>query len=197
MRFPPATLAMNVVLIGFMASGKTSVGRRLARRLGYRFVDTDHFIEQELGCTIAELFDSRGEPYFRELEARLARRLAQLDNAVISTGGGFAITPGNLELLKQAGPVIFLKASLEDILQRLERDTRRPKLKEGELRETVTRLLDERLPRYAQADFTVETAQKGMNRVAGEIIRLVAGFQRPPGPSPAPVEGSDPPHASC
>ncbi len=169
---------MNVALIGFMGSGKTSVGRRLSRRLGYRFVDTDHFIEQELGCTIGEVFASKGEAHFRELETRLARRLALLDNTVISTGGGFAITSGNLELLKQAGPVVFLKAALEDILQRLERDTRRPKLQEGDLRGTVTRLLEQRLPRYAQADFTVETGTKGMNRVAGEIIRLVAGFQR-------------------
>lgn len=175
---------MNVALIGFMGSGKTSVGRRLARRLGYRFVDTDHFIEQELGCTVSELFASKGEAHFRELETRLARRLARLDNTVIATGGGFPITPGNLEYLKQAGPVIFLKASLEDILQRLERDTRRPKLKEGNLRETVTRLLEERMPRYAQADFTVETGQKGMHRVAGEIIRLIAGFHRAEPPAP-------------
>jgi shikimate kinase len=177
---------MNVVLIGFMASGKTSIGRRLARRLGYRFVDTDHFIEEELGVTIAELFATKGEPYFRGLETRLARRLAKLDNAVVSTGGGLPITPGNLELLKLAGPVVFLKASLDDILQRLERDTRRPKLKEGEdLRDTVTRLLTQRLPRYEQADFVVETAQKGMNRVAGEIIRLVSGFRRPEEHTPA------------
>jgi shikimate kinase len=178
---------MNVVLIGFMGSGKTSVGRRLARRLGYRFVDTDQFIEQELGCTIAELFSHKGEAYFRELETRLARRLCKLDNAIIATGGGMPITPGNLDLLKQAGAVVFLKASLEDILLRLERDTRRPKLREGEsLRETVTRLLEQRLPIYEQADFVVETAKKGMNRVAGEIIRLVAGFQRPASAHAAP-----------
>lgn len=172
---------MNVVLIGFMGSGKTSVGRRLSRRLGYRFVDTDQYIEEELGCTIAELFTRKGEAHFRDLETRLARRLSKLDNAVISTGGGLPITPGNLELLKVAGPVVFLKASLDDILQRLERDTRRPKLKEGDdLRQTVTALLEKRLPRYEQADFVVETAKKGMNRVAGEIIRLIAGFQRAP-----------------
>lgn len=177
---------MNVVLIGFMGSGKTSLGRRLARRLGYRFVDTDQFIEHELGCTIADLFAHKGEAYFRELETRLARRLCKLDNTIISTGGGMPVTPGNLDLLKQAGPVVFLKADLEDILQRLERDTRRPKLREGEnLRETVTRLLEQRLPIYEQADFIVETAQKGMNRIAGEIIRLVAGFQRAAGSAPA------------
>ncbi|HEX7928836.1 MAG TPA: shikimate kinase [bacterium] len=177
---------MNVVLIGFMASGKTSVGKRLSRRLGYRFVDTDQFIEEELGCTIAELFITKGEPFFREMETRVSRRLSKLDNAVVSTGGGLPITQGNLELLKVAGPVVFLKASLDDILQRLERDTRRPKLKEGEnLRDTVMRLLEQRLPRYEQADFVVETAQKGMNRVAGEIIRLVSGFRRPDEPSQA------------
>lgn len=162
---------MNVVLIGFMASGKTSVGRRLARRLGYTFLDTDQFIEGELGCTIADVFAIQGEPYFRELERRLAARLHQLQNTVVSTGGGMPIAPGNLELLRRAGAVVFLKASLEDILARLERDTRRPKVQGGDLREKVSGLLAERLPVYEQADLVVESHGKGINRVCGEIIR--------------------------
>jgi shikimate kinase len=169
---------MNVVLIGFMASGKTSVGRRLAQRLGYGFLDTDQFIENELGCSIAELFSIQGEAYFRGIESRLAQRLRGLQNTVISTGGGMPITPGNLERLRHAGPVVFIKASLEDILKRLERDTRRPKVQGGDLRGTVTALLAQRLPLYEQADLVVESHGKGVNRVCGEIIRHLPALQQ-------------------
>jgi shikimate kinase len=165
---------MNVVLIGFMASGKSAVGRRVARRLGYRFLDTDRFIETEMGCTIAELFASKGEAHFRELESRLARRLVALSNTVIATGGGMPIAPGNLDALKKAGIVVFLNAAVEEILNRLERDTRRPKVQGGDLKETVLRLHGERLPVYSQADVVVDTKGLSVNHVAGDVIRLVA-----------------------
>jgi shikimate kinase len=165
---------MNVVLIGFMASGKSAVGRRVARRLGYRYLDTDRFIESELGCTIAELFATKGEAHFRALESRLARRLKALSNTVIATGGGMPISPGNLDALKQAGTVVFLNADIEEIVQRLERDTRRPKVQGGDLRDTVLRLHGERLPVYGQAHVVVDTKGMSVNHVAGEVIRHVA-----------------------
>jgi len=164
---------MNVILIGFMASGKTAVGKRLAQRLGYGFLDTDHFIESELGCTVADIFSIEGESYFRELESRLAGRLAALNNTVIATGGGLPTTPGNLERLRRAGLVLFLKADTEDILRRLERDTRRPKVKEGDRRETVTRLLADRLPLYEEADVVISTGGKSINRVCAEILQAL------------------------
>lgn len=178
---------MNVVLIGFMGSGKTVVGRRLAQRLGYGFLDTDQFVEGELGCTIAEVFSIQGEAYFRRLEARLAGRLHALQNTVIATGGGMPLAPGNLERLRRAGAVVFLKASEADIVRRLERDTRRPLLRKGEaepLEQRVHRLLGERLPTYEQADVVVETHGKSVNRVCGEIIRHIGrlraeGLHRP------------------
>jgi shikimate kinase len=164
---------VNLVMIGFMASGKSAVGRRVARRLGYRFLDTDRFIESELGCTIADLFATKGEAHFRDLETRLARRLAKLTNTVIATGGGMPITPGNLDLLRQAGIVVFLNADLDEIVQRLERDTHRPKVQGGDLREKVTKLHAERLPVYQQADLVVNTKGMTVNQVAGEVIRAM------------------------
>lgn len=164
---------MNLVLVGFMASGKTAVGRRLARRLGYGFLDTDHWLEREMGCTIAEVFEQKGEPYFRKLEAALAASLHKLENHVISTGGGIVTTPDNIESLQRAGMVVFLNADPEEIIGRLEHDTHRPKLKEGDLRETVTRLLGERMPLYLRAGVAVDTKGKSANRVAGEVIHLV------------------------
>lgn len=170
-----APVPNNLLLIGFMGSGKTAVGRRLAQRLGYAFLDTDHFIEREAGCTIAELFEVRGELAFREMESALAGRLALVRCHVVATGGGLPCTPGNMERLKRAGVVVFLKAAPEDLLVRLSRDTRRPKLREGEsLEATIERLMGERLPIYEQADLVVETHGKSVNRVAGEIIANVS-----------------------
>ncbi len=165
---------MNVVLVGFMGSGKTAVGRRVAHRLGYTFLDTDHFIEDQVGCTIAALFEQQGEPYFRELETRLVGQLHNLNNHVIATGGGLPVSPGNSERLRAVGRTVFLNADPEEILVRLERDTRRPKLKGGELRETVRRLLEERTPIYAQSDIVIDTKSKSVNRVAGELIAFLA-----------------------
>ncbi len=165
---------MNLVLIGFMASGKTAVGRRLARRLGYGFLDTDQLIENEIGCTIAQFFEIKGEAAFRHLETKLADHLSSLRNYVVATGGGILTTPGNLERLQKAGMVIFLKADQEEIIQRLERDVNRPLVKKGNLRETVERLNAERLPEYSRSDLIIDTRNKGVNRVSGEIIRLIA-----------------------
>ncbi len=162
---------MNLVLVGFMASGKTAVGRRIARRLGYGFLDMDQHIEREVGCSISQLFEIEGEAYFRTLETRLLSHLHKLDNYVVSTGGGVLTTEGNLEILRKVGVTAFLNADREEILKRLERDTRRPKLQEGGLEETVARLLDERMPLYTQCDITIDTKGKTANRVAGEIIR--------------------------
>ena len=183
---------MNIVLVGFMGSGKTAVGRRIAQRLGYGFLDTDHFIEQNFGCSIAELFEEKGEPFFREAETRMLERLPMLTNHVISTGGGMLATPGNPEKLKRAGLSIFLNADFEEILTRLERDTRRPKLREGELRETTARLLAERMPFYTQADIAIDTKGKSVNRVAGELIGLISEQGRAGG-TPEQGVGPSPP----
>ncbi len=178
---------MNVVLVGFMASGKSSIGKRLARRLGYRFLDTDQFIEAELGCSIAEIFAIQGEPYFRELETRVLRSLPRLENHIIATGGGIITTPGNMELLKRIGTVVFLNAERKDILARLERDTRRPMVQGGNLEEKVNALLDKRMPLYTQADVIVPTSGRTVNQTASEVLRLVAeALRRPAQPAPAP-----------
>lgn len=185
-----------------MGSGKTAVGRRIAQRLGYAFLDTDHFIEQNFGCSIAELFELKGEPFFREAETRLLEHVPELVNHVVATGGGILAAPGNLEKLRRAGLSIFLNADLEEMLKRLERDTRRPKLREGELRETVESLLAERMPLYAQAEISIDTKGKSVNRVAGELIGFISerikahqspGEGKAEGRAPPPPEGKESP----
>lgn len=187
---------MNVVLVGFMASGKTSVGRRVAKRLGYRFMDTDQFIEAEQGCTINDIFGYQGEAYFRELESQLLERLKRCDSYVFSTGGGILTTPGNLERLREIGVLVFLKADTEDIITRLSNDTRRPNARAEDpeaLRARVLGLLEVRMPLYEQADIVIETLGKTPNQVAGEVIRRVAGFRRKGGSPPEPSAASEEP----
>lgn len=169
---------MNIVMVGFMGSGKSVVGRIVAKRLGYALLDTDHLIEKKGGCTIAELFEKKGEPYFRQLETRLITEIVGIENYVISTGGGLLTTSGNMDLLKKLGVVVFLNAEKGDILERLARDTRRPKLKEGGLEETVNRLLEERMPLYMACDLSVETHGKSIRQIAGEVINRSLGFSR-------------------
>ncbi len=171
---------MNVVLVGFMASGKSSVGRRVAKRLGYRLLDSDQYIESEQGVSVNEIFIHEGEEYFRKLETRLIQRLAGFDSYVFATGGGIVTTPGNMELLKRIGTVVFLNADPEDILKRLEHDTRRPNVRGEDRREQVHGLLGERMAQYQKADISIETLGKTPNQVAGEVIRRVSGFRREP-----------------
>lgn len=188
---------MNLVLVGFMASGKSSIGRRVARRLGFRFTDTDHFIEDEAGTTIPEIFEHEGEAGFRRRESRLLERLHRLDGYVFATGGGIVTPPGNVERLRRLGLVIFLKADPEDILRRLEHDTRRPLMADADdRRERVMRLLAERLPLYEQAHIVIETRGKTPNQVAGEVIRRVSAWRGASEPAPSsgePAAAAPPP----
>ena len=170
---------MNIILVGFMASGKTAVGRRVAGRLGYTFLDTDHLIEEELGCTIAELFEQKGEAVFRQLETAVAERLGELENHVISTGGGMLTQPGNLERLQRAGLVVFLQADQEEIIERLQRDTRRPLMQGADLHEKVSTLYAQRLPVYSQSDVVIKTKSMSINQVAAQVIRAITS-QKPP-----------------
>ena len=162
---------MNLVLVGFMGSGKTAVGRRLAKRLGYHFLDTDRYIEDQTGLTVVQIFEHQGEAHFRELERRLAVNLYKVSNTVISTGGGMLFTPGNPESLKKAGPMVYLKAAEAAILERLGRNNNRP-LASGEgWEDNIRQLLAQRSPLYETADLIIPTEDKSINQVAGEIIR--------------------------
>ena len=146
----------NIVLAGFKATGKTAVGKRLAERLGYTFVDVDGLIEAEAGTSIPRLFTERGEVAFREVESRIVERVAQLTHCVIATGGGTVLSSANLQALKQSGVVVTLTADLETLLSRLGMAGDRPILRGDDLRARVEQLLAERREAYAQADVTVD-----------------------------------------
>lgn len=142
----------NLILIGFMGAGKTTVGKLFSREKGRKFVDTDERIVREQGKSISELFDERGEGYFRDLETELLERMLEdTKGAVISVGGGMPVREENRELLRQLGCVIYLSATKETILSRVNGDGSRPMLNGEDLEARVTRLLREREALYKKA----------------------------------------------
>ena len=161
---------MNVVVFGFMGVGKTTVGRLLSPRLGYRFVDSDAEAEREAGMRIAEVFAERGEPAFREIERRVITRLSQGDKQVIALGGGAVLDPRNVEELRKSGKMVLLTASPEEIGLRTRGDISRPLLAGADKLTCIRTLLDERRDRYlAAADMVVDTNGVPPIRVAEAI----------------------------
>lgn len=142
----------NIILIGFMGAGKTTVGKLLARERQMQFVDTDERIEKEQGRSIPEIFSGEGEPYFRNLETALLRHMQEdTERCVISAGGGMPVREENRKLLRALGCVIYLSAAKETILERVKNDGSRPMLNGGDLKERVERLMREREALYRQA----------------------------------------------
>jgi shikimate kinase len=169
----------NIFLCGFMATGKSSVGKRLAAKINFEFIDMDAVIEAESGMTIPQIFASQGEPAFRTLESRLVERLAEKTGCVIATGGGAIVNPHNLEIMKRCGVVITLKADLETILQRCGSGEDRPMLRGEDRLVRIRTLMEQRAPAYAQAEIVLDTSSKTIDEVAQDIVdRLkAAGFQ--------------------
>lgn len=156
---PMAALKRTVALIGMMGAGKSSVGRRLARRLGAPFRDADSEIEAAAGCTIAEIFARFGESEFREGERRVILRLLGQPPHVLATGGGAILDTATRAGIAENAVSVWLRAPIELLLARVERRTTRPLLEGGSAREKLERLLAEREPLYAQADIIVDAAE--------------------------------------
>ncbi len=139
-----------LILVGMMGSGKSTIGQMLARRLGARFVDCDRLLEERSGVSIATIFELEGEAGFRKREAALIDELTQQDNLVLATGGGAVILDENRTHMHERGLVIYLDASLEELLRRLKGDRSRPLLQSPNMAQRVTDLLAARAPLYRQ-----------------------------------------------
>ena len=163
----------NIILTGFMGVGKTSVGTRLAKDLGYVFVDTDELIEADQKITITEIFSTFGEPYFRDVETRVIKRLLEDEGQVISTGGGAVVRDENRKAFKENGVTICLTAHPESIYGRIRHETHRPLLQGPDPQTKIRELLAAREPYYRQADFIVDTSERSVDSVIAEIKEKV------------------------
>lgn len=166
----------NIVLIGFMGTGKTSTGRVLAQKLGAAFLDLDQEIEREAGMAIPDMFAQKGEAYFRAREHEMVERVAGRRNAVISTGGGTVKDPRNVAALRENGVIVCLQADVETILERTASKGERPVLDkedQGNRRMAIEKLIEERRELYRQADFSVDTSKLSPLQVVEEILHYL------------------------
>jgi shikimate kinase len=160
----------NLALVGFMGTGKTSVGRLVADQLRFSFLDTDELIEIRAGKSIRDIFAREGEAAFREYERSMVAELSARKNTVIATGGGLAANEENLASLKSHALVICLWASPEKIWERVRNQTHRPLLNEPDPLAKIHQLLIDRQPYYRQADVLLNTAVRSLNEVAQQVI---------------------------
>ncbi len=165
------TVPHNVILIGFMGSGKSTVGREVASGLSFEFVDTDELIESRSGQTISQIFADKGESAFRDLESEVLASLAARSGLVISTGGGIILDPANRALLEKLGCIVWLDAPEDIIVERVTRNRKRPLVQTDDPRETVTRLLGQRRPLYSEtAHLVVVTKGLEIHEIAHGIV---------------------------
>ncbi len=162
----------GLVLIGFMGSGKSSVGREIARRTGAEFVDVDERIESASGRPVPEIFASSGEPAFRKLEREAIREAVSVPGRVIATGGGAFQDEGNRDLLRAYGPVVLLSVTPETVLARLAEDGSRPLLAGRDRERRVRELLAARGPGYRTADFAVPADGRTVEEIADAVLAL-------------------------
>ena len=157
----------NVVLIGFMGAGKSTIGERVAKGLGFTFVDTDSLIEKREGKSIPKIFADSGESGFRERESAALESLASLEHIVLATGGGIVTVPSNAALLRELGFVVWLNSGEDAIFRRVSKNQNRPLLRTPRPRETIRDLLREREPLYrACADLEIDTTDLTEDEIA-------------------------------
>ena len=160
----------TIFLTGFMGTGKSTVGLLLAKRIGYCFIDLDEMISEEAGANIPEIFAKSGEEGFRDMETSMLRRLADRDGLIISTGGGAVLRDENRRIMRDAGHVINLTASVDALSERLADDDSRPLLQCDEPIERIITLLAQREPMYRDCDVQIDTSHKSPDEILDEIL---------------------------
>lgn len=169
--------------MGLPGSGKTTIGRQLARRWALPFVDSDHVIEQQLGCSIRTFFEREGEDSFRDLEQQVIADLTLQHDGVIATGGGAVLRPTNRQHMRERGQVIYLRSSPEDVFRRVRHDTARPLLQVDDPLKRLRALFEARDPLYRDAaHFVIETGRPSVAMLVNMIVMQLelAGHSMPP-----------------
>lgn len=162
-----------IVLVGLMGAGKSCIGKRLAETIGWDFVDADSEIEKAAGCSITDIFERHGEAAFRDGERRVIQRLLQEKPSVIATGGGAFMNPETRAAIRANGVSVWLRADLDVLLRRTGRRDHRPLLKKGDPRETLSRLMAERYPVYAEADVVVESVERPAEETTHQVVEAL------------------------
>lgn len=174
--------ASNLILVGPMGAGKTTIGKRLAKQFGLRFVDSDHFIEQRTGARVATIFELEGESGFRQRERQAIAELCAGEHQLIATGGGAILDPDNRRIMHERGFVIWLRTSVLRQLERLAQDRTRPLLQSGNRRHRLEVMAAQRDPLYAACcDLVFESEQRKVGAAAERLTRILCQrWQRSP-----------------
>lgn len=167
----------NIVLIGFMGSGKSSIGRSLAKKLGLEYIDTDTMIEKKKGKSISEIFRVEGEEYFRKLEKEIVEKVSEYNNKIIACGGGVALDDLNVLNLKKNGVLVYLSVDPSIIIERVKNSTDRPLLEVEDKEKEAKRLFEQREKKYINAtDVIVDAGNTPINKIAEQILQSVKGI---------------------
>ncbi|HZH83768.1 MAG TPA: shikimate kinase [Phototrophicaceae bacterium] len=172
-------MSRNIALIGFMAVGKSAIGRTLAKKLRRRFVDLDRVIERAEGRKVREIFEHKGEAYFRQLEKQALAEVLEKNNQIIATGGGVILDDQNLQILREKALLIGLSAEMDVLLARAGDATKRPLLQGSNRRERIEDLLRQRAARYAQAHVTIDTSNLTVDQVVKKIMGMLEVGKKP------------------
>ena len=167
----------NIVLVGMMGAGKTTVGELLATKLNRELKDIDRVIEQEQKKSIIEIFTDDGEEVFRKLESETIEKFSNMSDLIISTGGGALEKANNLSNLQKNGIIIYLKADIEELFKRVKNETQRPLLKEQDPLEVIKKLIKKREKFYLMADITIITDNKSPEKITEEIIKAIKNYE--------------------
>ncbi len=165
---------MNIILSGFMGSGKTTLAVLLAKKLNMKYIDIDEYIQLKSGMTVSQIFELYGEAKFRKIESEAAKDVGAMDNCVIATGGGTILNAENVKALKANGKVIFLDVSVDTVLRRLSNDRSRPLLNRNDKEDAVKELLEGRLPIYkSAADISFDANSDDTEKKVNELIKIL------------------------
>ena len=171
------TQSGNLVLVGMMGSGKTTIGRTLARHLNKNFIDSDEEIVKRTGVTIPHIFDIEGEEGFRQRESNVIKELIAGENIVLATGGGAVINEMNRELLQANGIVIYLRASVQDLWMRTRHDRNRPLLQTKDPQQKLRELFEQRDPLYSNmSDIVIQSGKQSANSLTLHLIEKIAKY---------------------